>query len=238
MLKQQVEPFANKSKRKLKMFNFRPQFERSSNRCYVDLSQGQQIACCFEKLLLNQAIGYASQHIWCLSQARINWEGCVRKGIRGKNGGDGRDGAPISLDAVAVHPDCWCICLCYLHFAPENPGDEMYLLVLAHPGCPGHSPESHKMVVVCVREVGFNLSLVWSHLSTTILTTAVFLSLAVGASLASSFLVCLGFGDRLRETMLDAMRVASSAMPYRRLVCTTQTHYTLKHRTHCDEIFN
>ena len=61
-------------------------------------------------------------------------------------------GAPISLDWVAVHPDCWCICLCYLHFAPENPEDsEMYLLVLAHPGCPGQSPESCKMVVcVCV----------------------------------------------------------------------------------------
>jgi len=52
-------------------------------------------------------------------------------------------GARISLDGVAVHLDCWCICLCYLHFAPE-----MYLLVLAHPGCPGQSPESHKMVVV------------------------------------------------------------------------------------------
>ena len=37
--------------------------------------------------------------------------------------------APISLVGVAVHPDCWCICLCYLHFAPENPEDgEMYLL--------------------------------------------------------------------------------------------------------------
>jgi len=43
-------------------------------------------------------------------------------------------GAPISLDGVAVHPDCWCVCLClcYLHFAVENPEDgEMYLLVLA-----------------------------------------------------------------------------------------------------------
>jgi len=26
------------------------------------------------------AAGYASQHIWCLSQARINREGCVRNG--------------------------------------------------------------------------------------------------------------------------------------------------------------
>ena len=60
-------------------------------------------------------------------------------------------GTPVSLDGVAVHLDCWCICLCYLHFAPENPENgEMYLLTLAHPGCPRQSPESHKMVVVVV----------------------------------------------------------------------------------------
>ena len=60
-------------------------------------------------------------------------------------------GAPISLDGVTVHPDCWCIYLCYPHFAPENPEDgKMYLLVPAHPGCPGQSPESCKMVA-CVR---------------------------------------------------------------------------------------
>jgi len=59
-------------------------------------------------------------------------------------------GAPISLDMVAVHPGCWCICLCYLHFAPENPEDgEMNLVVPAHQGCPGQSPESCKMVVCC-----------------------------------------------------------------------------------------
>ena len=35
-------------------------------------------------------------------------------------------------------------------FAPENPEDgKMYLLVLAHAGCPGQSPQSRKMVV-CV----------------------------------------------------------------------------------------
>jgi len=39
---------------------------------------------------------------------------------------------------------------CYLHFASENPEDgKMYLLVPAHTGCPGQSPESYKMVV-CV----------------------------------------------------------------------------------------
>jgi len=57
-------------------------------------------------------------------------------------------GAPISRDAVAIHLDCWCVCLCYPYFAPENPEDgKMYLLVPAHPGCPGQSPESCKMVV-------------------------------------------------------------------------------------------
>jgi len=58
--------------------------------------------------------------------------------------------APISLDGVAVYPDCWFVCLCYLHFAPENPEDgEMYLLVPAHSVCTGQSAESCKMVV-CV----------------------------------------------------------------------------------------
>jgi len=58
------------------------------------------------------------------------------------------------------HPDCWCICLCYLHFAPENPEDgEMYLLVPAYPGCPGQSPQSRKMVVcVCVLSRQSNIS--------------------------------------------------------------------------------
>ena len=87
---------------------------------------------------MNQATGYASEHIWCLSQARINWEGCVRKSILRKMVGMAEVGAPINLDGVAVHPDCWCVCLCYLHFAP----DKMYLLVLAHQGCPGQSPQS------------------------------------------------------------------------------------------------
>ena len=61
-------------------------------------------------------------------------------------------GAPISLDGVAVHPHCWCVCLCYLHFASENPEDgKRYLLVPAHLSYPWQSPESCKMVVrVCV----------------------------------------------------------------------------------------
>jgi len=101
--------------------------------------------------LLSQATNYASQHIWCLSQAMINWEGCVRKGIWRKMVGMVEMGAPISLDGVAYHLDCWCVCLFYLHFAPENPEDgEMYLLLPAHPGCSRQSPESCKMVVCCI----------------------------------------------------------------------------------------
>jgi len=99
-------------------------------------------------------------HVWCLSQARINWEGCARKGIQHKNGGMAEMGTPISLDGVAVHPDCSCVCLCYLHFAPENSEDgKMYLLVPAHSDCPGKSPENCKLVACMVLCVGFCLVL-------------------------------------------------------------------------------
>jgi len=75
-------------------------------------------------------------------------------------------GATISLDGVAVHPGCWCICLCYLHFAPENPEDgKMYLLVLAHPVCPGQSPESHKMVVVLVDHDAYAVAYATVHIA-------------------------------------------------------------------------
>jgi len=39
-------------------------------------------------LSVNHATGYARQHIWCLSQARINWEGCDRKASDIKMGND------------------------------------------------------------------------------------------------------------------------------------------------------
>ena len=58
-------------------------------------------------------------------------------------------GAPISLDGWQSIQTVGASA-CYLHFAPENPEDgEIFLLVLAQPGCPGQSPESHKMVVLC-----------------------------------------------------------------------------------------
>ena len=50
---------------------------------------------------MNHGTGYARQHIWCLSQARIKWDGCGRKGIWRKNGGCWR-GSLISLDGVVL----------------------------------------------------------------------------------------------------------------------------------------
>jgi len=52
----------------------------------------------------NQATGHATQHTWCLSQSRINSEGCDRKGIQHENGGDYGDGGTDTLDEVASSP--------------------------------------------------------------------------------------------------------------------------------------
>jgi len=61
-------------------------------------------------------------------------------------------GAPISLDGVAVHPDCWCICLRYLHFATENPEDgKMCVSVPAHPRCPDKVQRAVKWLCMCGR---------------------------------------------------------------------------------------
>jgi len=83
--------------------------------------------------------------------------------------------APISLDGVAVHPDCWCVCL--------NPEDgKMYLLVPAHPDCPAQSPDSCKMVV-CVCAYHQN----W-HMYETTMTTTPYLGFTVNGS---CFQLCL-----------------------------------------------
>ena len=56
--------------------------------------------------VLNQATGYASQHIWCLSQARINWHSCSRKGIWYKNGGWGRWKKGKERKSIYIAPFC------------------------------------------------------------------------------------------------------------------------------------
>jgi len=51
---------------------------------------------CSFTVIRNQATVYVSQHIWCMSQARINWEGCGMKGS-----GIRRMAQLISPDGVA-----------------------------------------------------------------------------------------------------------------------------------------
>jgi len=63
-------------------------------------------------LVCNQATGYASQLIWCLSQARINWEDCGRKASCVKMGDEG-GGSLISSDGVAPSRIVG-VCLWYL----------------------------------------------------------------------------------------------------------------------------
>jgi len=66
----------------------------------------------------------------CLSQARINWEGCDRKGIRHKNGGIDGDGFLISLDGVAPTQIVSVTASCYppLHHKSRR----SFLLAPAH----------------------------------------------------------------------------------------------------------
>jgi len=81
------------------------------------------------------------------------WGLCQKGRLAWKWWGWKRWGHPLVwMGWQSIILDCWYVCLCYLHFAPENPEDgKMYLTVPAQPGCPGHSPQSCKMVVcMCV----------------------------------------------------------------------------------------
>jgi len=51
-------------------------------------------------IIENQATGKCNPAFLCLSQARINWEGCSRKGIRRKSGGFDGGGLLIGPDGV------------------------------------------------------------------------------------------------------------------------------------------
>jgi len=97
------------------------------------------------RLGMNQATGYASQHIWCLSQARINWECCGRKGIWHKNGGNEGGGSLISPDGVVPSRIVVCVCSDISHCTTKSRrrvGQRLTRIV---------SEKGHKMVVrVCV----------------------------------------------------------------------------------------
>jgi len=85
-------------------------------------------------------------NVWCLSQARINWEGCGRKGIRLKKWGDEDGGSLISPDGVAPSqivgvsaPD---ISPCTIK------SRRRFLLAPAYLGCPGE----RSVKWLCVRD--------------------------------------------------------------------------------------
>ena len=94
---------------------------------------------------VNHATMYASQHIWCLFQARIKWEGCGRKGIWRKNGG-----MMVGCWLVRLQwrpPGGCCVCLCYLLLHIKVQKISSFLQAPVHPGCP---EKKGRKTVVCV----------------------------------------------------------------------------------------
>ena len=88
--------------------------------------------------------GWPHKHIWFLSQGRINWEGCSRKGIQCKYGDDG-GGSLIGPDGV-VPIRIVGVCLYYLVFACTIKSRRRFLLALAHLCI----PKNGRQMVVCV----------------------------------------------------------------------------------------
>jgi len=86
----------------------------------------------------NYASGYGSQHIWCLSQAKIKWhlrqEGIQHTKMGGPGSGDDGGGSLISLDGVAP---CWMVGVSASVIFPSTIKFRRFLLVPAHPGSPG-----------------------------------------------------------------------------------------------------
>jgi len=98
----------------------------------------------FTLLLRKEPIHRAMQSsiFLCLSQARINWEGYDRKGIRHKNGGIDGGGLLISLDGVAP--------ILIINLPSTIKSRRSFLLALTHLGGPGKR-KGCKIVVVLLR---------------------------------------------------------------------------------------
>ena len=111
--------------------------------------------CLCELACLDRATGYASQHIWCLSQARIKWEGCGRKGIRRKNGGMMEVGR--LLVRMEWYPAGWSVCLPLLMSLRHKSPEEDFLLTQAHPVGSGKRAVKRLCVCVCVACLKFDV---------------------------------------------------------------------------------
>ena len=98
-------------------------------------------------IFLNQTTGYASQHIWCLSEARINWDGCGRKDVWHKDGRDDGGVSLISPDGVAssqiVSASACVVFRCTIKSIRIS-------LALAHLGSTGKMAVKWLCVCVCV----------------------------------------------------------------------------------------
>jgi len=96
----------------------------------------------FPRNWLNHATGYASQHVWCLSQDRTKWKGCGRKGISHKNGGMIKVGR--WLVQMQWHPSGWSVCL------PLPLHHKVQRNISSGIGSPGKSWKKGCKMVVCV----------------------------------------------------------------------------------------
>jgi len=113
--------------------------------------------------LFTVPLGMVSQHIWCLSQARIKLESCGRKGIWHKNGGHDGGGLLISPDGVApsrmVGVSAFVILPCTIK------SRRRFLLALAHLDSSGKRAIKWLCVCVCVCRCKFSLSTLSDGLS-------------------------------------------------------------------------
>jgi len=88
------------------------------------------------------------QHISCLSQARLNWEGCGRKGIRRQKREDDGGVSLIRLNGVAP---IWIVGVSASAIFPFTiKSSRRFLLALAHLGSPGKMEVKWLCVFMCV----------------------------------------------------------------------------------------
>ena len=101
--------------------------------------------------------GYASQHIWCLSKARIKWEGCGRKGIwRKKYWGMMEVGSLTLISPDGVAPS-WMVGVSASDIFPCTiKSRRSFLLALSHLGSPGKGAS-------CVRCIWFVTKLCYAN---------------------------------------------------------------------------
>jgi len=100
--------------------------------------------------ILHQATGYASQNIWCVSQARINWEGCGRKVIRRRMRGMMEVGH--WLVQMEWYPAGLSVCLPLFIFPCTIKSRRRFLLAPAYPGTP-RKRATKRMSVCFIQEI-------------------------------------------------------------------------------------